>query len=68
MSGTIKQIITGAPIAIRDDDSLALALQVMIWSDVRHLPVLKDGVLVGLAERAGRAQTIRRARASTWRA
>lgn len=30
------------------DDDLALALQMMLWSSIRHLPVLEDRRLVGL--------------------
>ncbi len=40
------------PITIRPDDDLALALQTMLWGEVRHLPVLEGDKLIGvLSER-----------------
>jgi CBS domain-containing protein len=33
---------------IGEDQSLSLAFQVMVWSRIRHLPVLRRGVLVGM--------------------
>ncbi|HVZ88264.1 MAG TPA: CBS domain-containing protein [Polyangia bacterium] len=53
MGRTIRTILKGAPIkgtpiTVQEDDSLALALRVMVWSDVRHLPVLKGEVLTGV--------------------
>ena len=52
MATTIKQFVKGSPITVRQDDTLALALHVMIWGDVRHLPVVNGDRLVGvLSER-----------------
>jgi CBS domain-containing protein len=52
MSTTIKQVLKATPITVRADDDLALVLQVMLWGDIRHLPVLRDDQLVGvLSER-----------------
>jgi CBS domain-containing protein len=52
MSVTIKQLLKGTPITVRQDDNLALALQVMVWGDIRHLPVMGGDALVGvLSER-----------------
>ncbi len=36
------------PITITPDDSLDLALQVMLWGSVRHLPVLDRDYLIGI--------------------
>jgi CBS domain-containing protein len=38
----------GAVAAVRPEDSLAVATQLMLSSKVRHLPVLRDGEVVGL--------------------
>lgn len=52
MNATVKHLIKGAPITVSADDDLALALQVMLWGDVRHLPVMGGDGLVGvLSER-----------------
>ena len=48
MTTTIRQIVKGPAIAIHEDDKLALALQMMAWSDVRHLPVVSAGEVVGV--------------------
>src|SRR6185295_15230521 len=49
---TIRQIVQGSPMTVDQDGNLALAQQIMTWSDVRHLPVLKGDALVGvLSER-----------------
>ncbi len=33
---------------VQEDEDLALALQMMLWRRIRHLPVVKDGRIVGL--------------------
>ena len=48
MTATVKQLLKGTPITVREDDDLALALQVMVWGDVRHLPVVGGDALVGV--------------------
>lgn len=48
MTISIRQIIKGPAIVIQQDDDLALALQVMAWSDVRHLPVVSGDKLLGV--------------------
>ena len=48
----IKQILKGPPVTVREDDDLGLALQVMVWGDIRHLPVTGGDALIGvLSER-----------------
>jgi CBS domain-containing protein len=36
------------PIAIGPDDEVALAMQTMLWAEVRHLPVVKSGGVLGV--------------------
>ncbi len=48
MEPTIKAILKSAPITVQENDSLAHALQVMVWGDVRHLPVMSGEVLLGV--------------------
>jgi acetoin utilization protein AcuB len=48
MTTTIRQILKEAPVTVHEDDDLALALQVMVWGDLRHLPVMRGDALVGL--------------------
>lgn len=45
---TIKQLVTRPPVNINESDDLALALQVMSWAEIRHLPVVKGEALVGV--------------------
>jgi len=35
-------------LTVREDDDLALALQMMSWTEERHLPVVRDGEVVGV--------------------
>jgi CBS domain-containing protein len=35
-------------LSVRPDDTLGLALQVMVWNDVQHLPVVRDGRVLGM--------------------
>lgn len=52
-----------SPLTVQDDDSVSLALQTMLWGDVRHLPVLRDGTVVGvISERDLLAHQVRRGR------
>ena len=52
MTTTVRQLLTEVPMTVAQDDELALAQQVMIWSDVRHLPIMAGERLVGvLSER-----------------
>lgn len=46
---TLSRLIEGRePVTLNDDDTLALAIQTMLWAEIRHLPVLRDGNLVGV--------------------
>ncbi len=45
---TIEKFMTTAPITIGDDQTLAHAKKVMKDLDIRHLPVLKEGKVVGI--------------------
>jgi CBS domain-containing protein len=45
----VRDIMRGGAIAaVRPEDSLAVATEIMWSSQVRHLPVLRDGEVVGL--------------------
>jgi CBS domain-containing protein len=44
----VKDLMARPPLTIRDNDDVALAVQLMAWGDVRHLPVLRDDHLVGI--------------------
>jgi CBS domain-containing protein len=51
-------------LTVKGEDTLDLAVQLMAWGGLRHLPVLKDGRLIGLLSerdvlRAGRAARAR---------
>ncbi len=49
----VKDILRGGEVlVIGPEDDLALATQLMLWSRVRHLPVVREGQVVGvLSER-----------------
>jgi CBS domain-containing protein len=45
----VRDIMRSGEVAVvRPEDSVALATQIMLWSGVRHLPVVRDGAVVGL--------------------
>jgi len=43
---TCREIMTPNPVCLQEDDSIALAINMMGSGDFRHLPILKDGVPV----------------------
>lgn len=45
---TVSQIMQRRVATVGEDDDLSLALQLMLWRQIRHLPVTKDGALIGL--------------------
>jgi acetoin utilization protein AcuB len=49
----LEQVMTNSGlVTVRPDDTLDIAAQTMLWSEVAHLPVVEDGRVVGmLAER-----------------
>ena len=47
MPSTVS-VMTPFPYVVEVDDSLRLARELMVRHEVRHLPVKKDGVLVGV--------------------
>lgn len=52
MNLTVEKIMKEAPITVREDGTLAQALDIMVWGDVRHLPVMRGDALLGvLSER-----------------
>jgi acetoin utilization protein AcuB len=44
----LKELMTRAPLSVRTTDDVGLALQVMAWAGVRHLPVLRDDRVLGV--------------------
>jgi CBS domain-containing protein len=44
----VRHVMTKKVTTVAPDDELALALQMMLWSSIRHLPVVDEGKLVGL--------------------
>jgi len=44
----VKDVMTRPPLTARRDDSVELALQIMGWGEVRHLPIVDEGRLVGV--------------------
>lgn len=45
---TVSSIMTSDPVSVTGDTSLDDALAIMEEADIRHLPVLEDGALVGV--------------------
>src|SRR5436190_13844377 len=41
-------MVTAPVLTVRPDDDLSLASQIMLWAGIRHLPVVRDGTIVGL--------------------
>ena len=48
MNLTVQQFMTPSPHTINHDQALSVASRVMRDHDIRHLPVLQDGRLVGI--------------------
>lgn len=44
----IGDFMTGAPFCVEESTPLKVALEAMKHSDIRHLPILKEGKLVGI--------------------
>ncbi len=44
----VRNLMTAKVTTVAPDDDLAFAMQLMLWSGVRHLPVLEGGKLVGI--------------------
>jgi CBS-domain-containing membrane protein len=45
----VRDVMTAVGLTVtRPDDDLALAGQMMLWANVRHLPVVRDGAVVGV--------------------
>ena len=49
MNKLVREVMTPAPlVVVEPDDDLARAGQTMVWTRVRHVPVLEGGALVGI--------------------
>ena len=44
----VREVMTGAVITANPKDLVAMAMQTMMDREIRHLPVVRDGKLVGL--------------------
>ena len=44
----VRELMEQAVTTIAEDDTLALASQLMKWNGIRHLPVMRDGRVVGM--------------------
>jgi len=45
----VREVMTSAKVTTaRPEDTLPLAAQMMVWSNVRHLPVVHDGHVIGV--------------------
>ncbi len=44
----IRELMSRNPTTVGEEDDLATALQVMLWTGVRHLPVVQNGRLSGV--------------------
>lgn len=47
-NGTIRHLLKRAPVTAREDDDLAMILQIMRWAEVRHLPIVRGDALLGV--------------------
>jgi len=45
----LEDLMSRPPLTAQPTDDVALALQIMAWGGVRHLPVVVDGNVVGVA-------------------
>lgn len=48
MSLTVRDRMTSPVIAVNDEDNACLAAQTMLWNRIRHLPVVREGEVVGV--------------------
>ena len=45
---TVREVMVPDPTTVTADDDVSLALQIMLWRGLRHLPVMMHGRLVGV--------------------
>lgn len=48
MSLTVRDRMSAPVITMNDEDAACLAAQTMLWNHIRHLPVLREGEVVGV--------------------
>ena len=46
--GVVREIMMGSPVTLKPEDTLDLANDIISLGRIRHIPVVKDGKLVGL--------------------
>ncbi|HEY6909335.1 MAG TPA: CBS domain-containing protein [Myxococcales bacterium] len=44
----VRELMSRMPVTVRDTDDVMLALQLMAWGEIRHLPVMRDDRVVGV--------------------
>jgi len=47
-NGTIRHLLRRPLVTAREDDDLAMILQIMRWAEVRHLPIVRGDALLGV--------------------
>lgn len=62
----VRELMNSEVVSVRHDDRLSVALQSMLWAGVRHLPVLREGRVVGILSE--RDLMRHRARVGDWTA
>jgi len=51
----VKDVMQPSAVTVAEDESLGLALQLMLWNEIQHLPVLRpaDGRVTGMISDRG---------------
>src|SRR5690606_21404643 len=44
----VRELMQRSVTTVGESDTLALASQLMLWNGIRHLPVMRDGRVVGM--------------------
>ena len=62
---TVQEIMTPAPVTVTPDFTVNLCLRIMSSRHIRHLPVMEDGVLVGIVSMGDLVNAVISAQAHT---
>ncbi len=44
----VRDVMHRCPVTVTEDEDVGVALQMMLWTGIRHLPVVRDGTLTGV--------------------
>lgn len=44
----VRELMRREVVTVKESDTLALAMQMLLWSGFHHLPVMREGKVVGL--------------------